>query len=159
MDTIIFLILQFLLFSKVHGRDCQGTFTPECQRLLRSNSKQTSIIECWSNYAYCKATDGTVFHIPGFECEHSTCPADAKEPEENPWDKEEIPNENGAPRKCFENDNDPLDIAYTSKYGPSWYNKIDGYKFLLNGTWSDRTINREHECDEQGFFSKNYQSK
>ena len=45
-------------------------------------------------------------------------------------------------------------VAYTSKYGPSWYSKIDGYKFLRNGTWSDRTINREHELDEQGFFPK-----
>jgi len=58
------------------------------------------------------------------------------------------------PRKCFADDNDPLDIAYTSKYGPSWYNKIEGNKALLNGTWSDlATYTRENYVpDEQGFF-------
>ena len=60
--------------------DCQGTFTPECQRSIRSASKEIGIIQCWGRplYAYCKATDGTVFPIPGFNCEHSTCPDDAK---------------------------------------------------------------------------------
>ena len=38
------------------------------------------MIQCWGRplYAYCKAADGTVFLIPGFNCEHSTCPDDAK---------------------------------------------------------------------------------
>ena len=65
----------FLRFS-----DCSGTFTPQCQNLIKSESKQIDIIQCWGKplFAYCKATDGKVFHIPGFECKHATCPADAK---------------------------------------------------------------------------------
>ena len=41
-------------------------------------------MESWRNnaggeplYAYCKASDGKVFHIPGFVCEHPSCPPDA----------------------------------------------------------------------------------
>ena len=66
---------QYLYFS-----DCQGTFVPECQKLIRSASKEISVIQCWGKplYAYCKATDGTVFPILGYKCEHSTCPDDAK---------------------------------------------------------------------------------
>ena len=60
--------------------DCQGKFFPECQQRIRSESKEVGIIQCWGKplYAYCKARDGTVFHIPGFDCKHSTCPTDAK---------------------------------------------------------------------------------
>ena len=60
--------------------DCQGTFTPECQRKIKADSKEVGIIQCWGQplYAYCKATDGTVFHIPGYDCEHSTCSNDTK---------------------------------------------------------------------------------
>ena len=60
--------------------DCQGTFTPECQRKIKAESKEVGIIQCWGQplYAYCKASDGTVFHIPGYDCEHSTCPNDSK---------------------------------------------------------------------------------
>jgi len=146
MDFIIFLILQFLVFSKVHGQDCQQ-FTPQCQRKIRSASKEISIIQCWGKplYAYCKATDGTVFPIPGFTCEHSTCPDDSKGG-----------NSKGGKRTCFANDNDPLDIAYTSKYGSNWPYRIDGSKALLNGRWSD-TVNRQDngkEHDEQSFFPK-----
>ena len=49
--------------------------------MIKSESKEVEIIQCWGKplYAYCKATDGTVFNIPGFECEHVTCPDDAKQ--------------------------------------------------------------------------------
>ena len=60
--------------------DCQGTFTPECQKKIKAESKEIGIIQCWGKplYAYCKASDGTVFHIPGYDCEHSTCSNDTK---------------------------------------------------------------------------------
>ena len=68
------------MFRHLCFSDCQGTFFPECQRLIRSASKEIGIIQCWGKplYAYCKATDGTVFPILGYKCEHSTCPDDAK---------------------------------------------------------------------------------
>ena len=68
------------MFRHLCFSDCQGTFFPECQRLIRSASKEIGIIQCWGKplYAYCKATDGTVFPILGYNCEHSTCPDDAR---------------------------------------------------------------------------------
>ena len=46
--------------------------------MIKDEAKEIEIIQCWGKplYAYCKATDGTVFHIPGFDCKHSTCPSD-----------------------------------------------------------------------------------
>ena len=72
MTLIIFSLLPI---------DCQGTFTPECQKSIKAESKEIDIIQCWGHplYAYCKAKDGTVFHIPGFECDHLTCPKDSKQ--------------------------------------------------------------------------------
>lgn len=61
------------------------------------------------------------------------------------------------PRKCFADKNDPLDIAFTAKYGTSWYDKIRGDQLLSNGTWSsDYSVGF---LDEQSFFSRNYQQK
>merc|ERR1712173_49155 len=71
-----FQIILILLMSQSYPAysDCQGTFTPECQRKIKAESKEVGIIQCWGKplYAYCKASDGTVFHIPGYDCEHST---------------------------------------------------------------------------------------
>ena len=55
--------------------DC-NYFLNECSELCNYN---VLIAQCWGDplYAYCKATDGVVYHIPGFTCEHSTCPPDA----------------------------------------------------------------------------------
>ena len=60
--------------------DCQGTFFPECQKRIRAQSKEVGRIECWGKplYAYCIATDGTIFLIPGYVCRHSTCPTAVK---------------------------------------------------------------------------------
>jgi len=199
MDLKIFL-MQLLVFSEVFGQDCQGTFSPECQRLIRSASKEIGINECWGKplYAYCKATDGTVFPIPGFNCKHSTCPDDAKgqiatgssedscrddlkgngncDPVNNNAkcnydygdccekkkigdgkcdarnnfitcnpnpDLQEAGRHDGGdcrPRKCFADENDPLDIAYTAKYGTSsWFDKLRGDQKLVNGTWQSGT--------------------
>jgi len=224
MNLKIFVI-QLLVFSEVYGQDCQGTFFPECQRSIRSASKEIGIIQCWGRplYAYCKATDGTVFPIPGFNCEHSTCPDDAKgqiatgsskgsgsscrddwkgdgecddvnnnaecnydygdcckkdwigdgecDARNNFITCNNDPNNKDAghydggdcrPRKCFADENDPLDIAFTAKYGTSWYDKIRGDKKLVNGRWSDLKSWRPnigdqhgvsfHEADEQSFF-------
>jgi len=199
MDLKIFL-MQLLVFSEVFGQDCQGTFSPECQRLIRSASKEIGIIQCWGKplYAYCKATDGTVFPIPGFNCKHSTCPDDAKgqiatgssedscrddlkgngncDPVNNNAkcnydygdccekkkigdgkcdarnnfitcnlnpDLQDAGRHDGGdcrPRKCFANENDPLDIAYTAKYGTSsWFDNLRGDQRLVNGTWQSGT--------------------
>ena len=55
--------------------DC-NYFLNECSELCNYN---ILIAQCWGDplYAYCKATDGEVFHIHGFFCEHSSCPPDA----------------------------------------------------------------------------------
>ena len=56
--------------------DC-NYFLNKCSELCNYN---VLIAQCWGDplYAYCKATDGSVFHIPGFTCEHPTCPPDAE---------------------------------------------------------------------------------
>ena len=48
--------------------DC-NYFLNKCSELCNYN---VLIAQCWGDplYAYCKATDGSVFHIPGFTCEH-----------------------------------------------------------------------------------------
>ena len=71
--------LKNYIISKYVSLDCQGFFFPECQKRIHAESKEVERIECWGKplYAYCKAMDGHVFHIPGFYCEHSTCPTDA----------------------------------------------------------------------------------
>jgi len=43
------------------------------------------------------------------------------------------------PRECFGDEDDPLDAAYTTKYGKFWYNQV--------------TDDRFEEPDPQGFFS------
>ena len=55
--------------------DC-NYFLNECSELCNND---VLIAQCWGDplYAYCKATDGEVFHIHGFFCEHSSCPPDA----------------------------------------------------------------------------------
>jgi len=85
----IFVAISFIFIGQLqeilgsptnNGQDCQGIFFPECRKRIHGESKEVGLIECWGKplYAYCKAMDGTVFHIPGFYCEHSTCPTDAK---------------------------------------------------------------------------------
>jgi len=85
----IFVAISFIFIGQLqeilgsptnNGQDCQGFFFPECRKRIHGESKEVGLIECWGKplYAYCKAMDGTVFHIPGFYCEHSTCPTDTK---------------------------------------------------------------------------------
>ena len=61
------------------GPDCK-VFKQKCQALALEKSGGVSSAQCWGNplYCYCKASDGTVFKIPQFECKHPTCPKDAK---------------------------------------------------------------------------------
>merc|ERR1711894_383816 len=58
--------------------DCTE-FKEECQALCLEQSGGVISAQCWGDplYCYCKASDGTVFHIPGFVCEHPDCPPDA----------------------------------------------------------------------------------
>ena len=63
--------------------ECVNTGKPDCNYFLNRCSELCNHnvlnAECWGNplYAYCKCTNEQVFHIPGYTCEHSTCPADA----------------------------------------------------------------------------------
>ena len=54
-------------------------FKEQCQELCLIQSGGVSSAQCWGDplYCYCKASDGTVFHIEGFVCEHPDCPPDA----------------------------------------------------------------------------------
>ena len=58
--------------------DCT-IFKEECQALCLEQSGGVISAQCWGDplYCYCKASDGTVFHIDGFVCEHPDCPPDA----------------------------------------------------------------------------------
>jgi len=58
------------------------------------------------------------------------------------------------PRKCFADENDPLDIAFTAKYGKTWYDKIRGDHALVNGTLIPVSVLHDlgSSSDEQSFF-------
>ena len=66
--------------------ECVEKEKPDCNHFLNECSELCNndvlIAQCWGDplYAYCKATDGEVFHIHGFSCEHSSCPPDAIDP-------------------------------------------------------------------------------
>ena len=70
------LCLQLLIFKG--DPDCVY-FKEQCQELCLIQSGGVSSAQCWGDplYCYCKASDGTVFHIEGFVCEHPDCPPDA----------------------------------------------------------------------------------
>ena len=55
--------------------DC-NYFLKKCSELCNNNVAHA---ECWGNplYTLCKATYGKVYYIPGFTCQHSSCPPDA----------------------------------------------------------------------------------
>ena len=55
--------------------DC-NYFLKKCSELCNNNVAHA---ECWGDplYTYCIATYGKVYHIPGFTCQHSSCPPDA----------------------------------------------------------------------------------
>ena len=55
--------------------DC-NYFLKKCSELCNNNVAHA---ECWGDplYTLCKATYGKVYYIPGFTCQHSSCPPDA----------------------------------------------------------------------------------
>ena len=68
-----------LMFNISGASDCKD-FKKQCQTLCLAQSGGVSSAQCWGNplYCYCKASDGTVFHIDGFECKNASCPDDAQ---------------------------------------------------------------------------------
>ena len=74
------LIYQIFLHSAIFkGEPDCVYFKEQCQELCLIQSGGVSSAQCWGDplYCYCKASDGTVFHIEGFVCEHPDCPPDA----------------------------------------------------------------------------------
>ena len=69
---------RFICYILEDHPDCT-IFKEECQALCLEQSGGVISAQCWGDplYCYCKASDGTVFHIDGFVCEHPDCPPDA----------------------------------------------------------------------------------
>merc|ERR1712136_216104 len=84
MKLLFFLLVVISLSSLKSSEasddhpDCT-IFKEECQALCLEQSGGVISAQCWGDplYCYCKASDGTVFHIDGFVCEHPDCPPDA----------------------------------------------------------------------------------
>jgi len=76
--VIIYNTLLYIFLGEEEKPDC-NEFMQKCQDLCLEESNGVLEEQCWGEplYAYCKASDGKVFHIPGFVCEHPTCPPDA----------------------------------------------------------------------------------
>ena len=51
-------------------------FKTKCQTLCLKKSGGVATNQCWGTpkYRYCKCDDGSVHTIPGYTCDHSTCP-------------------------------------------------------------------------------------
>merc|ERR1712038_672158 len=73
-----FLILIILMYSKESSADCLD-FKKKCQTFCLAKSGGLVSNQCWGNpkYRFCKCDDMTVYHVPGYPCEHSTCPEEA----------------------------------------------------------------------------------
>ena len=77
---IYYFIYQLCLHPAIFKGDPDCVyFKEQCQELCLIQSGGVSSAQCWGDplYCYCKASDGTVFHIKGFVCEHPDCPPDA----------------------------------------------------------------------------------
>ena len=71
-------MLLYIFLGEEEKPDC-NEFMQKCQDLCLEESNGVLEEQCWGEplYAYCKASDEKVFHIPGFVCKHPTCPPDA----------------------------------------------------------------------------------
>ena len=71
--------------------DC-GEFKKKCQKFCLDKSGGVATNQCWGvpKYRHCKCGDMSVYHVPGYTCEHPSCPDEAKE-ENNITTTERIP--------------------------------------------------------------------
>ena len=77
--ALYFLIMVILVYTKESSADCLD-FKKKCQTFCLAKSGGVASNQCWGNpkYRFCKCDDMSGYHVPGYPCEHSTCPEEAK---------------------------------------------------------------------------------
>jgi len=121
-----------------HDRSCPR-FHKICKYLSNIKSNGVDMSECWGNgspYTYCKAKDGTTFHIDGYICTHPSCPSDAdgksdplSEQDKKSFCEKKTNSQAGCGKKCFPSyETSRFEAALIRKYGRSWKNQINQIK-------------------------------
>ena len=59
--------------------DC-GDFKKQCQTFCLAKTGGVATNQCWGTpkYRFCKCDDMTVYHVPGYTCDHPSCPEESK---------------------------------------------------------------------------------
>ena len=92
-----FLTVFILMYKSESSADCID-FSKKCQAFCLKQSGGVASRQCWGvpKYRFCKCDDMTVYHVPGYPCEHSTCPEESKTNEPLPTPTSTTPT-NGTP--------------------------------------------------------------
>ena len=77
----------FLVFCLMYVSGCLadcGDFKKKCQQYCLAKSGGVATNQCWGSpkYRHCKCDDMTIYHVPGYTCQHPSCPDEAKNNEE-----------------------------------------------------------------------------
>ena len=76
--------LVFSCFMLLYLRRCEANctdFKNKCQTFCLAKSGGVATNQCWGvpKYRHCKCSDTTIYFVPGYNCEHPSCPAEAQQ--------------------------------------------------------------------------------
>ena len=79
------MLRSFLVLAGVSAAAAAGScndFKMQCQTTCIAKSGGVTTGQCWGTptYRFCKCSDASVLTIPGYTCDHPTCPAEARAP-------------------------------------------------------------------------------
>ena len=76
---VYFLSVFIFMYISELSADCID-FSNKCQAFCLKQSGGVASRQCWGvpKYRFCKCDDMTEYQIPGYPCEHPSCPAESK---------------------------------------------------------------------------------
>merc|ERR1719182_567120 len=85
MRTSGYLALTAVLAVAAADASCND-FKMKCQSTCVAKSGGVSTGQCWGSptYRFCKCSDASIVVIPGYTCDHPSCPAEARGSTEAP---------------------------------------------------------------------------